>query len=200
MARSAEILKGCRANSIWIWGQGKKLALPSLAEKYGVTGSMVAAVNLLKGIGCCAGLDCPDIPGATGTLHTNYAGKAAGAIDAFQNGKDFVFLHVEAPDECSHTGDMAGKLKALELIDQKVLKPVADYLESTGGPYRILVLPDHSTPLEIQTHSAEPVPFVLFDSQNPQPAGETRVFSEACGKRGRLFDSGGELAERFFKG
>ncbi|MCL1807678.1 MAG: cofactor-independent phosphoglycerate mutase [Oscillospiraceae bacterium] len=186
------------ANAIWIWGQGKKLTLPSLKAKYGVKGCMIAAVNLLKGIGVCAGLSAPAIPGATGTLHTNYQGKAAAAIDAFQNGSDFVFVHVEAPDECTHIGDMDGKLQSLRQIDQKVFQPVAEYLQDTGEPYRILVLPDHKTLLETQTHNAEPVPFMLFDSENPQPADESKTFSETCGAKGRLFESGGELTDRFF--
>ncbi|MCL2003881.1 MAG: 2,3-bisphosphoglycerate-independent phosphoglycerate mutase [Oscillospiraceae bacterium] len=199
MAQSAKILKGRRANAIWIWGQGKRLTLPSLAERYGVTGSMVAAVNLLKGIGRCAGLDCPHIPGATGTLHTSYEGKAAGAIEAFKRGADFVFIHVEAPDECSHTGDLEGKLQSLEWIDEKVFKPVADYLAGSGEPYRALVMPDHRTPVALRTHTAEPVPFILYDSQNPQSADEAKAFSEACGARGRFFGSGKDLADWFFR-
>jgi 2,3-bisphosphoglycerate-independent phosphoglycerate mutase len=143
-------------------------------------------------------MDCPVIPGATGTLHTNYAGKAKAAIEAFQNGCDLVFLHVEAPDECAHTGDMEGKLQSLEWIDQKTFKPVADYLKSTGKPYRILVMPDHRTPLEIQTHTAESVPFMLYDSENPQPPDEARVFSEAGGEKGRFFKSGEALANYLF--
>jgi 2,3-bisphosphoglycerate-independent phosphoglycerate mutase len=199
MAESVKILKGRQANAIWIWGQGKKITLPSLRDRYGVTGSMVAAVNLLKGIGRCAGMDCPVIPGATGTLHTNYEGKAAGAVSAFENGADFVFIHVEAPDECSHTGDMEGKLQSLEFIDQRVFKPVSEYLRKTGGPYRILILPDHKTLLETQTHNAEPVPFILYDSRNPLPADGSKAFSETCGERGRFFHSGRELAEFFFR-
>ncbi|MDR0326243.1 MAG: cofactor-independent phosphoglycerate mutase [Oscillospiraceae bacterium] len=199
MAKSHALLKGRQANSLWIWGQGKKLALPPLEQKYGVKGSMVAAVNLLKGIGCSAGMSCPDIPGATGTLHTNYAGKAAAAIEAFKGGKDFVFIHVEAPDECSHTGDMEGKLASLKRIDSDVFKPVAEYLKSTGEPHRILILPDHKTPLEIRTHTSEPVPFVLFDSEKIRDIDDTKEFSEACGARGRLFADGGALAGHFFR-
>jgi 2,3-bisphosphoglycerate-independent phosphoglycerate mutase len=160
---------------------------------------MVAAVNLLKGIGRCAGLDCPHIPGATGTLHTNYEGKAAAAVEAFKQGAGLVFVHVEAPDECSHTGDLEGKLQSLKWIDQKVFKPVAGYLEGCGEPYRILVMPDHETPVEIQTHTADPVPFILYDSRNPLPADEAKAFSEACGRTGRYFGSGEELAGYFFR-
>ena len=186
------------ANSVWLWGQGKKLTLPPLEEKYKVKGCMIAAVNLLKGIAKASGMSCASIPGATGTLHTNYRGKAEGAIEAFEEGADFVFVHVEAPDECSHTGDLDGKIKSLEFIDDLVFAPVAEYLARCGGPYRILVLPDHMTPLEIRTHSPEPTPFVLFDSQKTKPADGSKVFSEACGGRGRFFNSGESLADYFF--
>lgn len=198
MEESHRVLKGRRANSIWLWGQGGKMVLPTLTERYGIRGSMIAAVNLLKGIGRSAGLECPAVQGATGTLHTNYAGKAAKAIESFENGADFVFVHVEAPDECAHTGDMEGKVWSLGQIDEKVFAPVYEYLKSTGEPYRIIVLPDHETPLEIRTHTSNPVPFVMYESQNPQPADSGKVFSEACGAEGRLFGSGAELAARLF--
>ena len=159
---------------------------------------MVAAVNLLKGIGRCAGMDCPEVSGATGTLHTNYDGKAAAAINAFKNGVDFVFIHVEAPDECAHTGDLDGKIKSLELIDEKIFGPVADFLVNCGEPYRVLVMPDHMTPMEIRTHSREPVPFVMYDSRNKRTYDDAKNFSEACGARGRFFDNGGDLADYFF--
>ena len=187
------------ANSIWIWGQGKKPKLAALKDKYGVTGSVVAAVNLIKGIGICAGLNSINIPGADGTLRTNYEGKAAGAIKEFEKGNDFVFVHVEAPDECSHNGDLKGKIKAIENIDEKVLKPLAQYLENTGEPFRILIITDHKTPLKIRTHSAEPVPFVLYDSESGLPAQEWKAFSEASGERGIFFKSGCELADYFFR-
>jgi 2,3-bisphosphoglycerate-independent phosphoglycerate mutase len=198
MKESSVILKGRRANAIWIWGQGKRLELPRLADKYGVKGSMVAAVNLLKGIGHCAGMSVPSVPGATGTLHTNYAGKANAAINAFESGADFVFIHIEAPDECSHTGDLQGKLQSLEWIDEKTLKPMLDYFNDTDQPYRVLILPDHRTPVEMRTHTSEPVPYLFFDSQNPLPYDRSKAFCETCGERGRLFGSGGDLAEWFF--
>lgn len=200
MERSYEILKskGYAANAIWIWGQGKKPSLPPISERYGVKGCMVAAVNLLKGIGRCAGMDCPDVPGATGTLHTDYNAKAEYAIGAFREGFDFVFLHVEAPDECAHSGDMDGKLLSLEKIDQAIFAPVLSYLKSSGEPFKILILPDHRTPLELRTHTAEPVPFLLFDSGNPLPPDGRRVFSEACGEQDVLVPSGEALAAKFF--
>jgi len=187
------------ANSLWFWDQGKKPFLTSFAEKYYLTGSVITAVNLLKGIGLCAGLSCPAVPGATGTLRTNYEGKARAAIEAFEAGRDFVFIHVEAPDECSHAGDLAGKLQSLAWIDERVFKPAADYLKNTGEPYRILVLPDHKTLLSTRTHDAGPVPFVLYDSQNEQPADNGKAFSETVGARGLFFESGAKLADYFFR-
>ena len=188
------------ANSIWIWGQGKKPMLPSFHEAYGIRGAVVAAVDLIKGIGLCAGLDARDIPGATGTLLTNFDGKAAGAIEEFRSGKDFVYVHVEAPDECGHQGDLAGKIEAMRLTDEKILAPVLAYLQGCGEAYRVLVVPDHRTPIEIRTHSSEPVPYVFFDSENPLPPDESKAFSEAAGERGPHFDSGPALAARFFGG
>jgi 2,3-bisphosphoglycerate-independent phosphoglycerate mutase len=187
------------ANSIWFWGQGSKPALTDFEEKYGVKGSIISAVNLVKGIGHCAGLSVLTVPGATGTLHTNYAGKAEYAINEFKNGVDFVYVHVEAPDECSHSGDLEGKLESLRRIDEGIAKPVLDYLKNQGEPYRVLILPDHMTPVSTRTHTAEPVPFVLFDSEDVKPEGEEKAFSEAMGKKGMFFNSGYELADYFFR-
>ncbi|MCL1883987.1 MAG: cofactor-independent phosphoglycerate mutase [Defluviitaleaceae bacterium] len=185
------------ANSIWFWGQGKKMSLSQHEEMFGVKGCMITAVNLLKGIGREAGFSVPTIKGATGTLHTNYEGKAAAAIDAFENGKDLVFLHVEAPDECSHSGDLDGKLLSLDFIDKRVFKTVFEYLKNCGEPFRILILPDHRTPVELRTHTAEPVPFVLYDSRNTTTIDATKSFSEASGEKGKFFESGGSLAKYF---
>lgn len=188
------------ANSLWIWGQGKKPALSSFQEKYGIAGSAISAVDLIKGIALCAGLHAIDVEGATGTLHTNYEGKAKAAIERFRAGDDFIYLHVEGPDECSHQGNLEEKIQCLEEIDQRVLKPIWEYLESQEEPYRILVLPDHKTPIRIRTHSSEPVPFVLFDStkiKEPQPENG---FNEVSGANGMVFDSGHQLADYFFQG
>ncbi|MDR0357436.1 MAG: cofactor-independent phosphoglycerate mutase [Clostridiales Family XIII bacterium] len=188
------------ANSIWIWGQGKKPALESFRSKFGIDGSVISAVDLIKGIGICAGLESVSVDGVTGALDTNFRGKAEKAIEAFERGKDFVYVHVEAPDECSHQGDRAGKIKALELIDKDVMGPILAYLEGSGEDYRILVVPDHRTPLAIRTHSEEPAPFVLFDSARAAnaPVDERKVFSERSGEGGRYFDSGKALATYFF--
>jgi 2,3-bisphosphoglycerate-independent phosphoglycerate mutase len=191
------------ADAIWIWGQGRHPKLVPMAEKYGVSGTVVAAVDLIKGIGICAGLDAPEIKGATGTIDTDFGAKARAATDAYEAGSDFVFIHVEAPDECSHQGDADGKVRSLGLIDAKIVAPVVDWLEAnrekTGEGYRVLIVPDHRTPLLLRTHSSESVPFVCFDSGAPAgDDGANRAFTERSGKTGVRFDSGAELADRFF--
>lgn len=186
------------ANSIWIWGQGRKPALSSFFEKYGIKGATISAVDLIKGIGLCAGLDSIDVEGATGTIHTNFEGKARATIEEFKKGQDFVYLHVEAPDECSHQGDVQGKVKSLELIDEKILSPILDYLYGTGEAFKVLIVPDHRTPISIRTHSSEPVPFVIYDSLNEQTIDEGRGFNESSGEKGLSFSSGYELADYFF--
>jgi 2,3-bisphosphoglycerate-independent phosphoglycerate mutase len=210
MKKSYEILKNHEVNkdrvarglnpgnSIWVWGQGKKPALDSFSHKFGITGSVISAVDLIKGIGLCAGLEAISVPGATGTLETNFAGKACAAIEEFKKGRDFVYIHVEAPDECSHQGSRADKIEALERIDAEVLNPLLEWLESDGTPFRILVVPDHRTPLSLRTHTADPVPYVLFDSENKR-LNDGAAFTEKCGENGKEFDSGAALAEYFFR-
>ena len=187
-----------QANSLWIWGQGRKPALTSFYEKYKITGSVIAAVDLIKGIGICAGLEAVNVPGANGTLDTNYEGKADAAIEEFKKGRDFVYIHVEAPDECSHQGDLDNKIEALRRIDKRVIKPVVEYLKTSGEDFKAMILPDHRTPLCIRTHSAEPVPFVIYDSAKKPEYDKTRAFTEESGERGKFFDSGYELADYFF--
>lgn len=187
------------ANSLWIWGQGKKPNLSSFYDKYGIKGATISAVDLIKGIGICAGLDSIHVEGATGTLHTNFTGKAEAVKEAFKSGMDFVYLHLEAPDECSHQGDLEGKIKSLELIDEKVMKPVLEYLKEEGEPFKILILPDHRTPLSIRTHSSERVPYVLYDSQREHKVNIQRKFCEIQGEKGQFFESGYLLTDYFFK-
>lgn len=162
-ARRARGLKP--ANSAWLWSPGKKPQLPSFKDKWGLNGAVISAVDLIKGIGLCAGMQVFDIPGATGNVHTNYDGKASYTIDAFKGGADLVYVHVEAPDECGHRAEIENKVKSIELIDQKILKPVYEYLVSTGEEFKIMILPDHPTPIEIRTHSSEPVPFMIYSSK-----------------------------------
>lgn len=195
----ARMEKGLRpANSLWIWGQGKKPSLSSFNEKYRIRGTAISAVDLIKGIALCAGLDSVDVEGATGTLHTNFEGKARAAIAEYEKGKDFIYMHLEAPDECSHQGDLEGKMKSLELIDEKVLAPIAEYLMANGEDFRILVVPDHRTPVRIRTHSSDPVPFVIFSSKNQGYVNESNRFDEVSGGGGMYFDSGFALADYFF--
>ena len=186
------------ANSIWIWGQGKKPDLSSFYDKYRIKGTAISAVDLIKGIGICAGLDSVDVEGATGTIHTNFRGKAKATIEEYKKGQDFVYLHLEAPDECSHQGDLEGKVKSLEMIDELVLAPILEYLYSNGEAFKVLIVPDHRTPLAIRTHSAAPVPFVLYESENETEPDVIRTFSEEAGKTGRFFENGFELADFFF--
>ena len=164
------------ANSVWFWGQGRKAALKPFKELYGLNATVISAVDLIKGIGTLAKMEVLDVPGATGYIDTNFDGKAAAAIDAFKRGQDLVYIHVEAPDECGHRGEAANKVRAIELIDEKILGPVREALEEMGD-YRILVLPDHPTPLAIKTHSSDPVPYLIYDNREKQ-AGVSR-FTEA---------------------
>lgn len=186
------------ANTLWIWGQGTKPALTSFEERYGIKGAAISAVDLIKGIAICAGLDSIDVDGATGNKHTNYEGKAQAAIDAYKNGTEFIYMHMEAPDECSHQGDMEGKVNCLEQIDKRIFAPVVKYLEETGEDFRVLVIPDHRTPLVLRTHSMEPVPFVLYDSTLKLEEDNAKMYNERAGASGLYFENGDELAEFFF--
>jgi 2,3-bisphosphoglycerate-independent phosphoglycerate mutase len=154
------------ANSIWLWGQGGKPSLPSFREKYGVSGALVSAVDLTKGLGIYAGLEILEVPGVTGYLDTNYVGKAEHSLEALER-VDFVYIHVEAPDEAGHGGNVADKVKAIEDFDALVVGTVLRGLKGFDE-YRVLVLPDHPTPIEVRTHTADPVPFVLYDSRYPR--------------------------------
>lgn len=185
--------KGLRpANSPWLWSPGKKPALPSFREKWGLRAAIVSAVDLIKGIGICAGCDIINVEGATGNFATNYTGKANAAIEAFRDGCDLVYVHVEAPDECGHRGEADVKTASIEKIDGLILAPVLEYLENSGEDFRILVLPDHPTPVSIRTHSSAPVPFFLYDSA--KTADGVDVYSEAeCAKKNFYIPDGSTL-------
>ena len=153
------------ANSCWFWGAGTKPALSSFEEKTGKKGVMISAVDLLKGIAQGAGMTNIIVPGADGTLHTNYEGKAQAAVDALcKDGYDFAYIHVEAPDEMGHQGSVERKVKAVENLDEKVIKTVVDGLRANGEDFRIVITPDHPTPIRVRTHVATPVPYMLYDS------------------------------------
>lgn len=161
-ARRARGLKP--ANSVWFWSPGKKPQLPLFSEKWGIRGTVISAVDLIKGIGLCAGMRSIDVEGATGNVHTNYKGKADAAIRAFSEGDDLVYVHIEAPDECGHRAEVQNKVLSIEKIDAEILSPVLHYLKNTGEDYRIMVLPDHPTPIRLRTHSILPVPFLIYFS------------------------------------
>ena len=185
------------ADSIWLWGQGTRPQLPSFRSVYGKSGAVISAVDLVFGIGRLIGLDILEVPGATGTLNTDYTGKANAAIRAFESGTEFVYLHVEAPDECGHQGDRFGKVQAIERIDKDILGPVIDWLEMnktlTGEGYRVLFLPDHPTPVDIRTHTDEPVPFLLFDCNKSVGNGANAYNETEAAKTGLVFESGPAL-------
>jgi len=186
------------ANSLWLWGAGKKPVLPPLSEKYGVSGAVISAVDLIKGIGILAGLESIDVPGVTGTVDSNFDGKTAAAIDAFRRGKDFVYVHLEATDEAGHQGTPDVKVRALELFDEKVIGPMMRFLAGCGDDYRILLLPDHPTPIQVRTHVAEPVPFVLYDSRVRIDAPD-HSYTERSGKTGPYYESAVRLTDEFFR-
>ncbi len=166
------------ANLIWPWGQGKAPNMPRFAELFGVSGSIISAVDLLKGIGKSAGLDTINVPGATGYLDTNFSGKAAYALKSL-NTHDFVLVHVEAPDEAGHMGNIEAKIKAIEDFDEKV---VGGMLNEVAGDYRIMVLPDHPTPISVRTHTREPVPFAIYSTI--ESSDYVDRFDEAAAKEG----------------
>lgn len=158
-----------KANSLWFWGAGTKPALTSFEEKNHRKGAMISAVDLLKGIAVGAGMKVIEVPGADGTLHTNYEGKAKAAVKVLlEDNYDFVYIHVEAPDEMGHQGNIENKVKAIEYLDQRVLKLVMEEMERAGEDYRMLVMPDHPTPIRCRTHTSDPVPYLLYDSRAKQ--------------------------------
>ncbi len=156
------------ANSAWLWSPGKKPQLPSFKEKWGLNATVISAVDLIKGIGLCAEMQSIDVEGATGNVHTNYDGKARAAIEAFEGGSDYVYVHVEGPDECGHRAETDNKVLSIERIDQKILKPVYEYLQNCGEPFKIMVLPDHPTPVRLRTHTIDPVPFFIYSSKKEE--------------------------------
>ena len=191
------------ANSIWIWARAKKPRLDNFYEKFGVAGSVISAVDLVKGIGICAGLKIVEVRGATGNIHTNFKGKADAAVSEITGGMDFVYLHIEAPDECGHQGNVACKIRAIELIDEKVVKRIKEKLDSENVCYSMLILPDHPTPISLRTHTADPVPFIIFKSGLADCTGIEKpdaVFDEFYPRSTGLFiEEGHKLMDYFLK-
>jgi len=185
------------ANSIWIWGEGKKPALSSFYDKYHLKGSVISAVDLIKGIGICAGLKSIDVVGATGNIHTNFIGKAEAALQELKNGQDFVYVHVEAPDESGHRYEIDNKVKSIEFIDEKIIKTLKNELDSMNEDYSIMVLPDHPTPLKLRTHTSEPVPFLIYRS-NRINENTVQSYDEFTAKESGLFFSEGYKLMDYF--
>ena len=188
-----------KANSIWFWGAGTKPVLTSFEEKTGKKGVMISAVDLLKGIAIGAGMKVVEVDGADGTLHTNYEGKAQAAVDALlKEGYDFAYIHVEAPDEMGHQGSVERKRKAIEYLDERVIRPVKEQMDASGAEYRLLVTPDHPTPISLRTHVAEPVPFLLYDSR-VERRRIGRYTEEEARMSGLLLKDGYELIDRLLE-
>ncbi len=184
------------ANSLWPWGQGRRPVMATFSQLYDLDGAVVAAVDLIKGLGVWAGLEKIDVPGATGYLDTDYDAKARAALEAIRE-KSLVFVHLEAPDEASHMGDVREKIKAIEKFDKQIVGPIMDGLRDMGGSYRLLVVTDHYTPVSVKTHRPDPVPFVIFDSLDPRE-NDWATFSEKDAKRsGLLLNEGYQLMPRF---
>jgi len=187
------------ANSIWLWGQGKKLNLPSFKRKYALDGALVSAVDLMRGIGISAGLRILEVPGITGYLDTNYEGKAAAALKALEE-VDIACIHVEAPDEASHSGNYKDKIRAIEDFDSRIVGNVIKGMTHFDA-YRMLILPDHATPIEVKTHTDEPVPFVIYDSGRKR-ADTGASFDESIMARDDVvvFEEGYKLMDYFIRG
>ncbi len=185
------------ANAVWFWGAGRATRLENFAEKFGRMGTAVSAVPLVRGIAWLSGLKAPRIPGATGTLDTNYEGKVRAALDALlKDGDDFALLHLEAPDDLSHLGDVQGKAESIRRLDERMIRPVMAALDASGEDYRLLVMPDHYTLLSTKTHDGTPVPYALYDSR---AHGAPRLFCEdACADRPVLED-GTALLKKLFE-
>lgn len=191
--------KGLRpANSIWIWGEGKKPALDPFKNKYGLSGAVISAVDLIKGLGILAGMDSIDVKGATGNIDTNYLGKAQAALDALSQGKDFVFVHIEAPDECGHRYEIDNKVKSIELIDELVVASLIKGLE-VYEDYKILVLPDHPTPLSLRTHTRDPVPYILYQKSRAKKGSSMTYNEKNAQDTGIFIGSGPDLMAKFTK-
>ena len=184
------------ANSLWFWGEGTKPSLQNFEEKFGLKGGIISAVDLLKGIGILADLKVIEVEGATGNYDTNFKGKAKACVDELLGGLDYVYVHMEAPDECGHHGDAENKIYSIEQIDG-VVKYVTDQLEKAGEPFKMLICPDHPTPLACMTHVSDPVPFILYDSQKQVGNGADAYTEEQAGKTGLVYNSGEQLVKEF---
>lgn len=184
------------ANAIWLWGEGRKPSLQDFKEKNGVKGAIVSAVDLLRGIGKCANMEAPEIKGATGYIDSDFEAKKNAAISLFENGNDLVYIHMEAPDECGHRGEVDNKVRAIEIIDKEVVGPMCEYLK--GTPHRVLVMPDHPTPLTLKTHVSDPVPYLLYDSERAKK-GVLSINEKTAKESGNFIEFGPAVMEKLLK-
>lgn len=211
MKRSAELLKNHPvnqariaagknpANSVWFWGEGTKPKLANFEQKFGKKGAVISAVDLVKGIGILAGMKIIDVPGATGNYDTNFAGKAQAAFNELNRGTDFVYIHMEAPDECGHQGDIAHKIYSIEQISETVVKPLIEGLREAGEAFRILICPDHPTPISVRTHVSDPVPYLLYSSDEKY-SSDVLSYDELSAKNTGVFvKQGWELMKKLFQ-
>ena len=180
------------ANSIWLWGEGTRPGVTGFEAAYGVKASVISAVDLIKGIGLCAGMKVIEVEGATGNIDTNFKGKGEAALKTLLDGQDLVYIHVEAPDECGHHGDLEGKIQAIERIDQDIVGPLLKGLEEAGEDYSILVMPDHPTPISIKTHISAPIPYLLYCSTDVTDSG-IDTYTEKTGKSTGVYVEPGYL-------
>lgn len=188
------------ANSCWFWGEGTKPAVTSFEEKFGIRGGVISAVDLIKGIGICAGHKCIEVEGATGNYDTNFSGKAKAAVDFLDSGYDYVYIHVEAADECGHHNDPVHKVESVEAIDRDILGYIIPQMEKRGEPFTILLMPDHPTPLSLMTHVSDPVPFVLYRSDK-KLGPNTEVYSEKAAESSGLYiEKASELVNHMISG
>lgn len=184
------------ANSLWVWGDGKKPGIPKFFDKYRIKGAVISAVDLIKGIGKLSGMEVIEVEGATGNINTNFEGKAKAAIDALDSGFDLVYLHIEAPDECGHRGEVENKIKSIQLIDLLVIKYIKEKLDKSNEDYKIMVLPDHPTPLNLKTHTGDPVPCVIYKKWDYGNFGYK--FSEEDAKKANaILNQGHLLMDKF---
>lgn len=188
------------ANSIWIWGEGIKPKLPLFRDKYHIEGAVISAVDLIKGIGIGAGMTSIDVEGATGNVHTNYEGKAQAAIKwLIEDNKDFVYVHLEGPDECGHRNEVENKVKSIEYIDERIIKPIKEALDKTGESYKIMILPDHPTPLRLRTHTGDPVPYMIYTSGSELVDEKNTYTEEFAGTTKHFVENGYTLMDYFLK-
>lgn len=190
------------ATMIWLWGEGKKPAMPSLTKRFNITGSMISAVDLLKGLGVLGGLDVINVPGATGFIDTNYEGKAQAAMDALSR-QDFVFVHLEGPDEAGHQGSAENKITAIEDFDKRIVTPIIQHLRDKKEDFRVVVTMDHFTPLALRTHVSDPVPTILYDSRETSVGSKENFSEKSCSAYAATHDNsifhGHEMIEKLFQ-